>query len=57
MKTFLVIKALVWYSIFAFDFTYDRDALSFIWLLLAVVSTITYLQTWIEEKIEAIKPK
>jgi len=55
MKTFLIIKALIFYIIFSFDFIYDRDVLSFAWLLIAIISTITCFKFWVEEQFEKLK--
>lgn len=54
MKTFYAIKSVVWFIIFSLDFTYDRDIWSMAWLLLAIISTINYLQMWIEDKLKTM---
>jgi hypothetical protein len=57
MKTFLIIKALIFYTIFAFDFTYDRDVMSFMWLLMAISPTIICCKVWMEEQFEKLNNK
>lgn len=55
MKGIYAIKAIFWYVIFALDITYHKDILTWLWFLMAVISTIAYLQEWIEELLKEIK--
>lgn len=57
MKTFYLLSAIINFIIFAFDLEYDRDVITWIWLLNSILSFILLMFVMIKEEIQKINNK